>query len=152
MLDEFAPNKKVTKREFKLNHIPWISKEILQQCRERNKLLKSVSKENDPALKNILYTRYKTIRNIITQRKRESKTIYYTHFFEKNKAKSSEIWKGIRSLVNIKSSTNKNINLLDNNNNNNNNDLLNNSLKITNRFNDYFSTIGSSIEKVNGCY
>ena len=29
--------------------------------RERKKLLKSVSKENDPALKNILYARYKTI-------------------------------------------------------------------------------------------
>ena len=55
----------------------------------------------------------------------------------------SEIWKGIRYLVNIKSLTNKNINLLDNNNN----DLLNNSLEIANRFNDYFSTIGSSIEK-----
>ena len=37
--------------------------------RERDKFLKSVSKENDPALKNILYARYKTIRNIITQRK-----------------------------------------------------------------------------------
>ena len=129
MLDEFAPNKKVTKREFKLNYKPWISKEILQQCRERDKLLKSVSKENDPALKNILYSRYKTIKNIITQRKRESKTIYYAQFFKKNKAKSSEICKGIRSLVNIKLSTNKNINLLDNNNN----DLLNNSLKIANR-------------------
>ena len=111
--------------------------------KERDKLLQGVSKDNDPAVKNILYARYKTIRHIITQRKRESKTIYYKQFFEKNIAKSFEIWKGIRSLVNIKSSTNKNINLLDNNNN----DLLNKSLKITNRFNDYFSTIGSSIEK-----
>ena len=64
MLDEFAPNKKVTEREFKLNYKPWISKEILQQCQERDK--------NDPALKNILYARYKTIRNIITQRKEKA--------------------------------------------------------------------------------
>ena len=45
LLDEFAPNKKVTTREFKLNYKPWISKEILQQCRERDKLLKNVPKK-----------------------------------------------------------------------------------------------------------
>ena len=55
------------------------------------------------------------------------------------------MWK----LVNIKSSKNKNINILHNN-----NDLLNNSLKIANK--DYFSTIGSAVEKkisnINGRY
>ena len=48
--------------------------------------------------------------------RRDSKALYFSQFFEKNRAKSSEIWKGIRSLVNIKPSRNININLLDKNN------------------------------------
>ena len=45
----------------------------------------------------------KKIRNEITKDKRDSKKAYYTLYFEKNKHKSSDIWKGIRSLVNLKS-------------------------------------------------
>ena len=67
---------------------------------------------------------------------------FYTSYFEKNKNKSSEIWKGIRSLVNIKSSKTSNIRLLDQQEN-----LINDPNKISNIFNDHFSTIGKKIER-----
>ena len=60
----------------------------------------------------------------------------------KNRHKSAEIWKGIRSLVNIKSSKTSIIKLLDGNNN-----LISDPRKISNIFNDHFSTIGSKIEQ-----
>ena len=75
-----------------------------QQCKERDFLLKCCTKETDPIKEDNLYATYKNIRNAITRSKRDSKTLYFSQFFEKNRAKSSEIWKGIRSLVNIKPS------------------------------------------------
>ena len=59
----------------------------------------------------------------------------------KNRAKPSEIWNGIRSLVNIKLSRNNNINLLDKN-----NELINDQLLVANKLNEYFSTIGFVIK------
>ena len=59
------------------------------------------------------------------------------------KNKFSEIWKGIRTLVNIKSSKRTNIKLLDCNNN-----LVSDPQKMSNTFNDHFSTIGSKIEQI----
>ena len=76
-------------------------------------LLKRITKENDPIKKDNLYATYKDIRNVATRN--NSKTLYFSQFFEK-RAKSSDIWKGIRSVVNVKSSRNNNINLLDKNN------------------------------------
>ena len=66
---------------------------------------------------------------------------YYTSYFETNKNKSLDIWKGIRSLVIIKSPKSSNIMLLDVNEN------LTDSKKISNIFNNHFSTIGSKIDR-----
>ena len=51
----------------------------------------------------------------------------------KNKLKSAEIWKGIRSLVNIKASTSSFIRLLNENDN-----LVSDPKIISNVFNNYF--------------
>ena len=78
LLDEFAPYKKVTKKEYRLKFKPWISTEILNLINQRDKLLKKFSKEHDPIKKSTFHTDYKQIRNLVTQKKRESKSIYYT--------------------------------------------------------------------------
>ena len=77
------------------------------------------------------------VKNVIAK-----KITIYTSYFEKNKHKSTEIWKGINSLVSIKSSKSSNIKLLDENKN-----LISNLRKISNIFNNHFSTIGSKIEQ-----
>ena len=110
LLDEFAPYKKVTKKEYRLKFKPWISTVILNLINQRDKLLKKFSKEHDHIKQSTFHTDYKQIRNLVTQKKHESKSIYYTTYFEKNRDKSSEIWKGIRNLVNVKSSNIANIN------------------------------------------
>ena len=52
------------------------------------------------------------------------------------------MWKGINSLVNIKSSKTSTIKLLDENNN-----LVSDPRKISHKFNHHFSTIGPDIER-----
>ena len=73
---------------------PWITKDILFKCKIRDSMLKNISKEYDPILRNTLRNEYKKLRNDITCDKRVSKKIYYTAFFENNKSKSSEMWNG----------------------------------------------------------
>ena len=47
LLDEFAPYRKLTKKEFKLKSKPWISNEILTKIHERDKLLYKYSNAKD---------------------------------------------------------------------------------------------------------
>ena len=141
LLDEFSPFKKVTKNEYRLMLKPWISKEILQKCKRRDFILKCIAKEKDPTIISNLRIEYKKLRNEVTMDKRVSKKSYYSTYFERNKLKSSEIWKGIRSLVNIKASKVSSVKLLNESHN-----IISDSREISTIFNNYFSTIGPSIE------
>ena len=98
-LDEYAPLKKITRKELKLMTKPWISSNILNKCKYRDSLLHNISKEKDPRIKNDLHTDCKKLRNEITKEKCLSKKAYFTSYFEKNKQKSSDIWKVIRSRL-----------------------------------------------------
>ena len=81
------------------------------------------------------------MRNEITLTNVKVKNLCFS-YFEKNKQKSSEILKGLRSLVNINKFKSSSINLL-----NENGDLVSDPKKISNVFNQFFSTIGHEIEK-----
>ena len=108
---------KSLKKEIQLMMKPWITKEILEKCNRRDSLLKNISVENDNGKLTILHNAYKKLRNEITKDKRESKKVYFTVYFERNKNKSAAVWKGIKSLVNIKSTKSSIIKLLDENKN-----------------------------------
>ena len=141
-LDEMAPLKKVTLKEFRLKLKPWISKEILLKCEKRDLLLKNIKNETDPTKIESLRNEYKTIRNEITHDKRSSKKAHFTAYFDRNKNKSSDIWKGIRSIVNIKPTKTPSIKLMDEYKN-----LISDPLKISNIFNDHFSTVGEKVQQ-----
>ena len=119
-----APYKKVTQKEFRLMLKPWITKDILRSCDERD----SVKIES-------LHVEYKLLCNKIAQAKQKK-----SHYV--SQMKSSDIWKGIRSLVNIKPSKTSNIKLMDENEN-----LISDPRKIANIFNDHFATIGSNVQQ-----
>ena len=114
-LDEMAPYKKVTQKEFRLLQKPWITRDILRKCDERDELTKKISLEVDPVKIENLRKEYKLLRNKITKEKRSNKKTYFAEYFEKNKKKSSEIWKGIRSLINAKPIKTSSIKLMDEN-------------------------------------
>ena len=142
LLDEFAPMKKVTPKETKLTTKPWISKELLKTMLKKNKLYKLYCSEKVHTKKESLFNKYKLIRNEVTKLKRESKTEYYKKYFEENRNKSSMVWKGIRSLVNLKNSNTSSYKIADNTGKH-----VSDQYKIANLFNDYFVKIGSSVEQ-----
>ena len=47
-IDEMVPSKKVTLKQFRLMLKPWITKDILRKCDERESILKDIKSENDP--------------------------------------------------------------------------------------------------------
>ena len=142
LLDEFAPYRRISKKEFKLKAKPWIDHEILKNIKLRDKLLLKYHKSNDATNKIIIYAKYKLIRNSITKLKREAKKRYYKDFFELNKTKISIVWKGIKSIVNIKQSSRKDITLIDGDGKD-----ITDPYKISNSFNKYFVNIGPDIDK-----
>ena len=142
LLDEFAPFYKISKKEYKLRFKPWINPDILDLIKERDKLFKSLCKEKDENRKLEIRANYKGLRNKITAKKREAKIKYYERYFENNKKKTAEIWKGINSLVNIKAANRSSFKLFDTNNN-----IISDQTNIANTFNDYFVNIGSNIDK-----
>ena len=142
LLDEFAPYRRISKKEFKLKAKPWINNEILNNIKMRDKLLLKYHKSKDDRSKIIIYGKYKVLRNSITKLKREAKKRYYKDFFEKNINKTSIIWKGIKNIVNFKPSSRKDITLIDDNGND-----TTDPYKISNIFNKYFVNIGPDIDK-----
>ena len=138
ILDEFSPFKNLTKKEYKLKTKPWIDREILNKIYEKHKLMNRYCKCKDQSKRQIIYEEYKPIRNCLTQMKREAKIKYYQEYLEKHKSKSSYIWKGIKSIVKLNTSSKKDINLIDE---------KGIRFRIANVFNKYFVNIGLSIDK-----
>ena len=87
-LDEFAPYKRITKKEYKLKSKPWISQDIQFLMWERDKIFHQYCKENSVERRNNLYNKYKILRNNLTQKKRDSKIEYYKSYFAKNTSKT----------------------------------------------------------------
>ena len=120
---------------------PWITSDILKKCKERDKILRDISNENDPTKSKELREVYSKLRNEITYEKRKSKKAYNVAQFEKNKSKSSLIWKDIRKLVNVKSTKTANIKLLIDD------KIISNPSENANTFNNHFSKLGSKVQQ-----
>ena len=67
ILDEFAPFRKLNKREIKLKSKPWINKETLFLMWERDKLFSKYHKCKNLINKPNLFSQYKFIRNDVTK-------------------------------------------------------------------------------------
>ena len=141
-LDEMAPLKKITLKEQRLMLKPWITRDILNKCKKRDVLLNEMRRQKEPVKKIELTKNYKVLRNQINEEKRQGKKDHNKSQFDKNKDNVKNIWKSIRSLVNIKSPKASTIKLMDEHNN-----LISDPTKIANIFNNHYSTIGSKVQQ-----
>ena len=65
LLDEHAPNHKLSKKEIPLKEKPWKNKNILSLMRERDRLFRRYCNENNPTLKVAKHNKYKNARNLV---------------------------------------------------------------------------------------
>merc|ERR1712212_283033 len=92
--------------------------------------------------KKILRTNFNALRNQVTREKRQSKKDYFAAKFKKNKNIVANIWKCIRSLVNLKPGKRSSIKLMDEN-----QDIISDKKIIAEIFNDHFSTLGAKVQQ-----
>ena len=58
--------------------------------------------KKDPILKEEFHTNYKKYRNLLSTLMKKSKQAYYDKYFEKNWNNIKNTWKGIKSLISLK--------------------------------------------------
>ncbi|XP_065662546.1 uncharacterized protein LOC136085185 [Hydra vulgaris] len=144
LLDSHAPFKMSTKKANKSLSKPRITNGIIMSIQIKNKLHKKFIKCKNENLKLQYFQKFKYYRNQISNLLRYSKKSYYSTYFNENLNNLKNTWKGIRSIIYIKSKINNNIDSL-----NINNKTITNKKIIANTFNDYFSSIADKLSKEN---
>jgi hypothetical protein len=115
---------------------PWITPAIKTSIRKNNKLYKKYLKT-----KSVYYhTKFKLYRNKLNHLLRVSKRNYYSNYFDTKGGNSRQIWKGIKSLINIKSKSYQVPEVI-----NDNGCELTDAKSIANAFNGFFSNVGCNL-------
>ena len=109
----------------------------------KNKLLANFINKKDPILKEEFHTNYKKYRNLLSTLLKKSKQAYYDKYFERNWNNTKNTWKGIKSLISLKTvaSSVPAVLSLDND------DTMTNPYDIANTFNNYFASIAETTKK-----
>ena len=140
LVDNNVPKRRLTKKQLKRQHKPWITKEIRKTISVRDVLFRKFVKEINPVLRDNLFCQYKACRNQVVSTIRHSKKQYYNNFFKENIRNHKKIWEGINELTNLKSknnSTNISIKIGDR--------IVSDPKTVANEFNEYFSNIADKV-------
>ena len=140
LLDTYAPLKKINKYKLKFKSKPWITLGLQKSISVKNKLLTNFINKKDPILKEEFHTNYKKYRNLLSTLMKKNKQAYYDKYFERNWNNIKNTWKGIKSLISLKTvaSYASNVLSLDNGN------TITNAYDITNTFNNNFASIAET--------
>ena len=143
LLDTYAPLKRVKKYKLKFKSKPWITLGLQKSISVKNKLLTNFINKKDPILKEECHTNYKKYRNLLYTLMKKSKQACYDRYFEKFWKNIKNTWKGIKSLISLKTvaSSIPTVLSLDNG------DTITNPYDIANTFNNYFASIAEITKK-----
>ena len=122
---------------------PWITLGLQKSISVKNKLLKNFINKKDPVLKEELHTNYKKYRNLLSTLMKKSKQVYYDIYFEKNWNNIKNTWKGIKSLISLKTIASNVPTVLSLHSG----DTVTNTYDIANTSNNYFASIAETTKK-----
>ena len=136
-------HKKINKYKIKFKSKPWITLGLQKSISVKNKLLKNFINKKDPILKEGFHTNYKKYRNLLSTLMKKQKQAYYDKYFERDWSIIKNIWKGIKSLISLKTvaSNVPTVLSLDNG------DTVTNPYDIANTFNNYFASTSETTKK-----
>ena len=143
LLDTYAPLKRINKYKLKFKSKPWITLGLQKSISVKNILFVNFINKKDPILKEEFHTNYKKYRNLLSTLMKRSKQAYFDKYFEANWNNIKNTWKGIRSLITLKSvaSNVPTVLSLDNG------DTITNPYDIANAFNNYFAFIAETTKR-----
>ena len=131
LLDTYALLKRINKYKTKFKSKPWINLGLQKSISVKNKLLKNFINKKDPILKEEFRTNYTKYRNLLSTLMKKSKQAYYDKYFERNWNNTKSTWKGIKSLISLKTIA-SNVPTV---------------LSLDNTFNNYFASIAETTKK-----
>ena len=143
LLDTYAPLKRVNKYKMKFKSKPWITLGLQKSISMKNKLLKNFINKKDPILKEEFHTNYKKYRNLLSTLMKKSKQAYYDKYFERNWNNVQKTWKGIKSLISLKTVASNVPTVLSFDNGK----IITNPYDVANTFNNYFASIAETTKK-----
>ena len=126
VLERHAP---IKFKYLRINHNPFITKEIRKEIMKRSRLRNRVNKLNSRT--NI--SAYKRQRNICTRLIRKAKRDYFSNLSPSNIVDSRRFWSSVKPLFSDKGITGKNIIIVENN------TIIDNDSKVTEIFSNLFS-------------
>ena len=102
LLHTSAPLKRVNKYKIKFKSKPWITLGLQKSISVKNKLLTNFINKKNPILKKEFHTNNKKYRKLLSTLMKKSKQAYYDKYFEKIWNNIKNKWKGIKSLISLK--------------------------------------------------
>ena len=100
--ERHAPTQKLTPKEIKLTLKPWITPEIQNLIKLRDRLFERKKRQPDNDHVGEVYTR---VRNRVSRELERSKKQHYESYFDEMNTNIKKTWEGIRKIVNVKKST-----------------------------------------------
>ena len=110
----------------------------------KNKLLTNFINKKDPILKEEFHTNYKKYRNLLSTLMMNILQAYYDKYFERNWNDIKNTWKGIKSLISLKTVASSVPTVLSHDNG----DTITNPYDIANIFNNYFTSIAKTKKSI----
>ena len=102
LLDTDAPLKRIDKYKLKFKFKTCIALGLQKSISVKNKLLTNFNNKKDSILKEEFHTNYKKYKNLLSTLMKKSKQAYYDKYFERNWNNIKNTWKGIKSLISLK--------------------------------------------------
>ena len=129
--------------KFKIQVYPWVTLGLQKSISVKNKILTNFINKKDSILKEEFHTNYKNYRNLLSTLMKKSKQAYYHKYFQRNWNNFKNAWKGIKSLIFLKTvaSSVPTILFLDNG------DTITNPYGTASTFNNYFASIAETARK-----
>ena len=99
----------LSKYKLKFKTKPWITTALQKSISIKNKLFIDYIDKKYLSQKTELHIKYKSYRNMSSTLMKKSKQNYFTKFFENNLKNLTNTWKGIKSIISLKSSFSNNL-------------------------------------------
>ena len=112
ILDEHTPSKRLSKYKLKFKTKPWITMALQKSISIKNKLFSDYINKKYLSQKTELHIKYKSYKNMLSTLMKQSKQNYFTKLFENNLRNLKNTWKGIKSIIYMKSSLSNSTTLL----------------------------------------
>ena len=138
LVEKHVPVKKCTKKESKIKAKPWINSRIQKMMRIRDDMFRKMKRNRSDSNLQL----YRKFRNRVTNEIKKSKLNYFHDYFSTNCQNMKKLWVGIKSIISNKGFVPASVGKIKDK-----EEIISDTTKISNIFNEYFVNVAENITK-----